>query len=243
MEDFLGELDALRAENIRLRNLLRLTEEQARAAAPDQTAVGTPVDMQATPEAKVRFYLDLFRCRSDTYAVRWENRQDGRTASQMTVQRDGLVAVASACTTPPPDFAASPYSIAVASGSAEAPGAGAVSVAVPCTWITPLSASAGPAVIATPAAIAPANIVPAMIRFIIPPVSELPQRTRSSQNSGSPPNHSQTFCAAVDLAAPTARPAAIADVAADGDRPLGQVGCGDADQRQYSSVKSPGRLA
>ncbi|WP_067470514.1 DEAD/DEAH box helicase [Nocardia amamiensis] len=79
MERFPGELDSLRAENTRLRNLLRLTEEQARAAAPDQTAAETFVDMQSTPEAKVRFYLDLFRCRSDTYAVRWENQRDGRS--------------------------------------------------------------------------------------------------------------------------------------------------------------------
>ncbi|KZM69832.1 TOTE conflict system archaeo-eukaryotic primase domain-containing protein [Nocardia terpenica] len=35
--------------------------------------------MQATPQAKVRFYLDLFRCRLDTYAVRWENHRDGRS--------------------------------------------------------------------------------------------------------------------------------------------------------------------
>ena len=41
--------------------------------------MGTPVDMRSSPEAKVRFYLDLFRCRDDVYAVRWENRRDGRS--------------------------------------------------------------------------------------------------------------------------------------------------------------------
>ncbi|MGY4103822.1 TOTE conflict system archaeo-eukaryotic primase domain-containing protein [Nocardia sp. R16R-3T] len=35
--------------------------------------------MRSAPEAKVRFYLDLFRCRPDIYAIRWENRQDGRS--------------------------------------------------------------------------------------------------------------------------------------------------------------------
>ncbi|MGV9666731.1 TOTE conflict system archaeo-eukaryotic primase domain-containing protein [Nocardia niigatensis] len=35
--------------------------------------------MRSSPEAKVRFYLDLFRCRDDVYAVRWENRRDGRS--------------------------------------------------------------------------------------------------------------------------------------------------------------------
>ncbi|MFI7664177.1 TOTE conflict system archaeo-eukaryotic primase domain-containing protein [Nocardia sp. NPDC049526] len=79
MERFPGELESLRADNARLRRLLDLTENQARAANPDQTAVSTPVDMRSAPEAKVRFYLDLFRCRPDIYAIRWENRQDGRS--------------------------------------------------------------------------------------------------------------------------------------------------------------------
>ncbi len=35
--------------------------------------------MRSAPEDKVRFFLDLFRCRSDVYAVRWENRRDGRS--------------------------------------------------------------------------------------------------------------------------------------------------------------------
>ncbi|BAW03481.1 DEAD/DEAH box helicase [Nocardia seriolae] len=79
MERYPGELESLRAETARLRRLLDLTEQQARAAAPDQTAVGTPVDMRSSPEAKVRFYLDLFGCRDDVYALRWENRRDGRS--------------------------------------------------------------------------------------------------------------------------------------------------------------------
>ena len=33
MESFRGELDTLRADNVRLRRLLQLSEEQARAAA------------------------------------------------------------------------------------------------------------------------------------------------------------------------------------------------------------------
>ncbi|NQE86042.1 DEAD/DEAH box helicase [Nocardia terpenica] len=79
MERYPGELDTLRAENLRLRNLLRLTPEQVGAADPDQTSAGTPVDMRSRPEAKVRFYADLFRCRTDVYAVRWENKRDGRS--------------------------------------------------------------------------------------------------------------------------------------------------------------------
>ncbi|MFZ2172958.1 MAG: DEAD/DEAH box helicase family protein [Rhodococcus sp. (in: high G+C Gram-positive bacteria)] len=82
-ERYPGELDTLRADNARLRRLLELTEEQARAADPDQAALtgapGAPVDMRSAPEEKVRFFADLFRCRTDVYAVRWENRRDGRS--------------------------------------------------------------------------------------------------------------------------------------------------------------------
>ena len=60
----------------------RLSEEQARAAAADQAtltgAPETPVSMASSPAEKIRFYFDLFRCRTDVYAVRWENRRDGR---------------------------------------------------------------------------------------------------------------------------------------------------------------------
>lgn len=82
-ERFPGELETLRADNTRLRRLLELSEEQARAADPDQaTLTGareSPVSMRSAPEDKVRFFLDLFRCRSDVYALRWENRRDGRS--------------------------------------------------------------------------------------------------------------------------------------------------------------------
>ena len=35
--------------------------------------------MGSQPENKIRFYFDLFRCRTDVYALRWENRRDGRS--------------------------------------------------------------------------------------------------------------------------------------------------------------------
>ena len=80
---FPGELETLRADNMRLRRLLKLSEEQARAADPDQAtltgAPESPVNMRSAPEDKVRFFFDLFRCRSDVYALRWENRRDGRS--------------------------------------------------------------------------------------------------------------------------------------------------------------------
>jgi superfamily II DNA or RNA helicase len=82
-EWFPGELETLRADNVRLRQLLQLSEERARAADPDQAtltgAPESPVSMRSAPEDKVHFFLDLFRCRSDVYALRWENRRDGRS--------------------------------------------------------------------------------------------------------------------------------------------------------------------
>jgi superfamily II DNA or RNA helicase len=82
-EAFSGELATLRADNLRLRRLLDLSEEQARAARPDQaTLIGAPAPpvIKASPmHDKVRFYADLFGCRADVYAVRWENKRDGRS--------------------------------------------------------------------------------------------------------------------------------------------------------------------
>ena len=83
VESFPGELDTLRADNARLRHLLQLSEEQARAAASDQAtltgAPASPVTMRSSSADKVRFFFELFRCRTDVYALRWENRRDGRS--------------------------------------------------------------------------------------------------------------------------------------------------------------------
>src|ERR1700757_2319706 len=80
---FRGEWETWRADNLRLRRLLKLSEEQARAAASDQAtltgAPQSPVSMASSPADKVRFFFDLFRCRTDVYALRWENRRDGRS--------------------------------------------------------------------------------------------------------------------------------------------------------------------
>jgi hypothetical protein len=82
-ERFPGELETLRSDNVRLRRLLKLSEEQARAADPDQATLSgapeSPVNMRSAPEDKVHFFRDLFRCRSDVYALRWENHRDGRS--------------------------------------------------------------------------------------------------------------------------------------------------------------------
>jgi hypothetical protein len=76
-------LDTLRADNLRLRRLLRLSEEQARAVASDQAtltgAPAAPVTMGSSSADKVQFFFDLFRSRADVYALRWENRRHGRS--------------------------------------------------------------------------------------------------------------------------------------------------------------------
>ncbi|WP_225341144.1 DEAD/DEAH box helicase [Mycobacterium sp. WUMAC-067] len=60
-----------------------MSEEQARAASSDQAtltgAPASPVTMGSSSAHKVRFFFDLFRCRTDVYALRWENRRDGRS--------------------------------------------------------------------------------------------------------------------------------------------------------------------
>ena len=82
-ERYPGELETLRVDNIRLQRLLKLSQAQARAADPDQAtltgAPQSPVSIGSPPWEKIRFFFDLFRCRTDVYALRWENRRDGRS--------------------------------------------------------------------------------------------------------------------------------------------------------------------
>lgn len=74
-ERFAGELATLRADNVRLRRLLELSKEQARAADPEQPALTgaptAPVDMRSAPEAKLRF---LNRPRSRVVAAQTRPR-------------------------------------------------------------------------------------------------------------------------------------------------------------------------
>jgi hypothetical protein len=42
--------------------------------------------MASTPDDKIRFYLNLFRCRSDVYALRWEKRRDGRSGWMLAIR-------------------------------------------------------------------------------------------------------------------------------------------------------------
>ena len=76
------ELSELRAENARLRRLLKLTRAEAAPPGPAQAgffdAPPGPVHAGSPPEAKVALFGALFAARTDIYAVRWENARTGR---------------------------------------------------------------------------------------------------------------------------------------------------------------------
>jgi superfamily II DNA or RNA helicase len=76
-----AELDRVRAENSRLRRLLRLGAGEAASPGPAPTGIfeaapGT-VDNDSPSETKVAFYRALFAARTDVYAVRWDNTRTG----------------------------------------------------------------------------------------------------------------------------------------------------------------------
>jgi superfamily II DNA or RNA helicase len=76
------ELAELRAENARLRRLLKLSGAEAAPPGPAQAgffeAPPGPVHAESPPEAKVALFGALFAARTDIYAVRWENARTGR---------------------------------------------------------------------------------------------------------------------------------------------------------------------
>ncbi len=77
-----GELAQLRAENARLRRLLKLTRTEA--APPGAAQAGFfeappgPVHAGSPAEAKVALFGALFAARTDVYAIRWENARSGK---------------------------------------------------------------------------------------------------------------------------------------------------------------------
>lgn len=83
LTDLRREVARLRAENARLRQLLRLTPGEARPPDADQSALferapGT-VTHYSSQAAKVAFFGALFAARTDVYATRWENSRTGRS--------------------------------------------------------------------------------------------------------------------------------------------------------------------
>jgi len=85
-EDLLAQIEALRAENRRLRDLLGLDERAGdshrNAWAPtlfSQTVFAAPIDEDTPFEAKVALMQSFFGARSDVFAVRWENAATGKS--------------------------------------------------------------------------------------------------------------------------------------------------------------------
>nr|WP_254456052.1 DEAD/DEAH box helicase [Paeniglutamicibacter quisquiliarum] len=76
------ELEQLRIDNARLRKLLSLGVSEARAAAPAQGELALrpsgPVTAGSPEAEKIRLYMDLFRTRTDVFALRWENAAEGK---------------------------------------------------------------------------------------------------------------------------------------------------------------------
>ena len=92
-----GDLDAMRsriaeleADNAHLRGMLRISEKESRrpGAAPTvmfDAAPGT-VTAESPARGKVAFYANLFRARSEVYAVRWDSDRTGRGGWMPAVQ-------------------------------------------------------------------------------------------------------------------------------------------------------------
>lgn len=86
--ELLAELEALRAENARLRGLLGLDARADDLAgmgwsptlfAPQVAGEAKPVVDRASPRAaKVSLFRSLFGGREDVYALRWENSRSGK---------------------------------------------------------------------------------------------------------------------------------------------------------------------
>jgi hypothetical protein len=70
------ELERVRAENVRLSRLLDLRGRDT-APSPEQLAATRPVTMSSPVGDKLALYAELFRARTDVYAVRWENNRTG----------------------------------------------------------------------------------------------------------------------------------------------------------------------
>ncbi|MDX6422034.1 MAG: hypothetical protein QOG28_6654 [Trebonia sp.] len=77
-----AELARLRAENVRLLKLLRLSPQQAAPPGPAQGAFfeAAPgiVHHRSPQDAKVAFFGALFAARTDVYAVRYDNAHTGK---------------------------------------------------------------------------------------------------------------------------------------------------------------------
>jgi Uncharacterized protein conserved in bacteria len=73
------ELDALRAENARLIALLETNGIEWRLSASPAEPANNPEPSKISTPEKLRLFSQLFRGRSDVYAVRWESKTTGKS--------------------------------------------------------------------------------------------------------------------------------------------------------------------
>jgi hypothetical protein len=92
----LAELEDLRAETERLRQLLGLDARNSAghrsAWAPtlfSQPSSADPLDEGSPIEGKVTLIRSLFGARDDVFATRWENQRSGKTGCSPAVRADG----------------------------------------------------------------------------------------------------------------------------------------------------------
>lgn len=78
------EIERVRAENVRLSRLLDLRGQDT-APAPEQLAAARSVTMSSPNGDKLALYAQLFRARTDVYAVRWENNRTGTRGWMLAV--------------------------------------------------------------------------------------------------------------------------------------------------------------
>lgn len=84
--ELLAEVEALRAENARLRGLLGLDARRGDLEVAgwsptlfqSGTSIGAKVDRSSPRAAKVALFRSLFVGREDVYALRWENQRSGK---------------------------------------------------------------------------------------------------------------------------------------------------------------------
>jgi superfamily II DNA or RNA helicase len=90
LEGMRSRIVELEADNAYLRGMLKISEQESKrpAAAPTVMFDAVPGTVTAASPAreKVAFYRNLFRARSDVYAVRWDSDRTGRGGWMPAVQ-------------------------------------------------------------------------------------------------------------------------------------------------------------
>lgn len=89
LAEALAECDRLREENLQLRNRLGISIEK-KPLQPVSTSSqngASAINSKSSPEEKVKLFRSLFRGRDDVYAVRWEERNNGKTGYSPACRR------------------------------------------------------------------------------------------------------------------------------------------------------------